>query len=484
MKRKISEEQIKIEAKSGYRPLAIDSGITLLPISELGDREFELLAYFLVKAEINNSKYSHITDIALMQGVSERGRDCVLYKNAIVTGLIQCKKYQSRITKPQVLKEILKFLLFSHIDNSILPNPEDFEYNLYISSDLTEPALLLFHSYKNEIENEIKSKNIERYLESIIEEFESFYLYKNNIPISYIYDMLRKITIRYSNINSLTERIYNNSNILDTFFNIKKVIDLESADKLIRSALDDYGLKYLTDDDLISIKNRIGSTKKENRVNLGFVDFFGYSKDFFKFIKGKGFNEVVNSVSTVNIILDKLQLDFITSKIHEEILIEITNGLLKEEKIHVFSVSIAAPYLVKRLSIKIVKKTMSSETLKTSYPEFSRSKSELISEIAEILFNTSERVMNKDYGELVGTPEDIQFKIRIFEHIHHGFNSIDDAKYTFSKDIKVIQPVLDKIEDRIGNFLSEERSVIIKSSDFLDDKNEVEKFANTIKEIE
>jgi hypothetical protein len=48
----------------------------------------------------------------------------------------------------------------------------------------------------------------------------------------------------------------------------------------------------------------------------------------------------------------------------------------------------------------------------------------------------------------------------------------------------VIQPVLDKIEDRIGNFLSEERSVIIKSSDFLDDKNEVEKFANTIKEIE
>lgn len=58
------------------------------------------------------------------------------------------------------------------------------------------------------------------------------------------------------------------------FFNVKTVIDLESADKVIRNALDDYGLKYLTDEDLKQLQIRISNTKEENRINLGFVDFF------------------------------------------------------------------------------------------------------------------------------------------------------------------------------------------------------------------
>ena len=90
--KKIIDEQINIEAQSGYRPWTIDSGIGLLPFSELGDREFELLCYLLVKNEIEDRKHKNISSISLMQGVSERGRDCVLYHNGVVSGLIQCKK--------------------------------------------------------------------------------------------------------------------------------------------------------------------------------------------------------------------------------------------------------------------------------------------------------------------------------------------------------------------------------------------------------
>ena len=69
MIKEISEEQIEIEAKSGYRPFAIESGITLLPLSELGDREFELLSYMLLKREIEEGLHSNISSISLMQGV-------------------------------------------------------------------------------------------------------------------------------------------------------------------------------------------------------------------------------------------------------------------------------------------------------------------------------------------------------------------------------------------------------------------------------
>ncbi|MCP4459321.1 MAG: hypothetical protein GY816_15070, partial [Cytophagales bacterium] len=56
MIKRVSQNQIDLEVRDGYRPLAIESGITILPFSELGDREFELLSYILVQREIQDSK--------------------------------------------------------------------------------------------------------------------------------------------------------------------------------------------------------------------------------------------------------------------------------------------------------------------------------------------------------------------------------------------------------------------------------------------
>jgi len=61
MNKEICDEQLELEAKSGYRPFAIDSGITILPLSELGDREFELLIYQLIKREIKDGLHTNIS---------------------------------------------------------------------------------------------------------------------------------------------------------------------------------------------------------------------------------------------------------------------------------------------------------------------------------------------------------------------------------------------------------------------------------------
>ncbi|EPW4764958.1 hypothetical protein LAW60_22285 [Escherichia coli] len=63
--KKISDEQINIEAQSGYRPWTIDFGIGLLPFSELGDREFELLCYLLVKNEIEDGKHGDAANLLI-----------------------------------------------------------------------------------------------------------------------------------------------------------------------------------------------------------------------------------------------------------------------------------------------------------------------------------------------------------------------------------------------------------------------------------
>lgn len=484
MDKEVSKEQIELEAKSGYRPLAIESGITLLPLSELGDREFELLSYMLLNREIEDSIHSNMTNISLMQGVSERGRDCVFYKDGKVSGLVQCKKYNGRLTRPQVIKELIKFLLFSILDPNILPDSKHFEYKLYVSEDFTEPAISLIYQYKDEVEKEMSSGNVQKYIQELSEEYESFSSIKDNPPIEKVNQLLKDIHVSSSNRSDLSYRICKYNEIVSTFFNIKTVVSLDGADDLIRKALDDYGLKYITDEDLKILHDRISNTKEDKRVNLGFVDFFGYSKDFFKYLKGAGLKEVLESIVKVNMILGKKQTDFVSTEINKAVLMEITTKLLRTGKIHPFSVGIASPYLFARLTLKLVSGDMPKKILVKIYPQSFKSKEEIIAEISQKLFDSSERVMAGDYSQLVGNPDVVQFKKRIFEHIHHGLKSIDDAKKVFEKDIKIIAPVLDMIEGHIGSLLSDKKTIVIKDASFLESGKGINRIAKTIKHIE
>src|SRR5699024_5723911 len=193
----------------------------------------------------------------------------------------------------------------SIIDNSLLPAPDCFEYKLYVSNDIAETTNSLIHSYSTEVEVEIKSDTISKYIKDVVSEYESFKIFENSLPISKVIDLLRRINVTASNATDLTLRVHKYDSLLSLFFNVKTVIDLESADKVIRNALDDYGLKYLTDEDLKQLQIRISNTKEENRINLGFVDFFGYNKEFFKSLKGEPFKQVIEAVASVTLSLDK-----------------------------------------------------------------------------------------------------------------------------------------------------------------------------------
>ncbi len=484
MSRKITQEEIASEAKAGHKPLAIDSGIDLLPLSELGDREFEILVYQLVQKEIQQSQIQEYTDISLMQGIGERGRDCVLYSEEHVSGIVQCKKYKARLSRPAVLKEIVKFLLFSTLDKKILPNPKKFEYQLFVSNDLSEPAIQLIKEFHSEIQEEIKLGNIGKYIDELIEEYKSFSDYKRTPPLQDIIELLSQIKIVYFNCSDLSLRIYNYPDILTTFFNVKSVIDLENADKVIRNALDDYGLKLLTDEDLKNLQERISNTIQDDRINLGLVDFFGYSKEFFKSLGPDRFKEVLKSVQETKILLNKFETHYLNSKIQEKVLERITHKLLFPGKIHPFSVGIANPYLFQRLSSKLVLKALPEKLLPDIFPQVKKSKEKLIEEISEYLFETSNRIMQGDYSDLVGDPELVAYKKNLYIHLHQGFSCIEDAKKRFEQDMILIKPELDEIENEITKKISENKTIVIKDSSFFDDEQVFKKVLSSLNDID
>lgn len=114
------------------------------PLNDLSDREFEILIYHLFKKRIEakdpslNSQYE---TASLMPGVGEKGRDILLTGRNKFAGIVQCKKYAKNLTKPEVAKEIVKFLLNTILDSSLLPNPTNFKYYIACSTGFASTAI-------------------------------------------------------------------------------------------------------------------------------------------------------------------------------------------------------------------------------------------------------------------------------------------------------------------------------------------------------
>lgn len=120
------------------------------------DRRFEELVYTVYRQKITYDKHWRdiFDDVQLMQGVGDLGRDCVLYKNKEINAAIQCKKYSRPVKKSEVLIEILKFLSYSCVDNSLIPDLKNFTYYFVGASGFSAEANSLIDEFSNCFQSE------------------------------------------------------------------------------------------------------------------------------------------------------------------------------------------------------------------------------------------------------------------------------------------------------------------------------------------
>lgn len=485
MLRKVSVDQTSEELQSCYRPTIIDSNYLALPFNNLGDREFELLCYSLVKEELNKGLYSEISqinDIALMHGVGERGRDCVLYYDNEVRGVIQCKKYSGRLTKPQILKELIKFALHAVKDSTILTNENNFKYIFYVSNDFNGKAIDLIHNYKEIISEEIESKEVEKYTNEVLSEYESFRIEKINPPIEKLYKLLKSIDVSGVNATDLTNRVLDHSKILNSFFNIRTVVNLEDNDKQIRNAMMDFGLKLLTDSDLKSLQARIGHIDPSQRIRLGLVDFYGYSFDFFNSIGVQEYEKLLKMVNEINIFMNTKEMDYAVKIMKKLINAEIISVLLNSGKIHQFSTQICIPYLMYKVMPNVVK-IPNANLLNRSF-EFSSKTDEIIDNITKQILSTSRSIFDGDYSILDGDRDLIEDKKKFFDCYHQGFKDINEAEAQLKKDIPVLLPALDKIVKDLNNLYKNDKTIIISDLTFMNDPEKLKSMADTFKKLD
>lgn len=208
------------------------------PLHELSPRKFEELVYTLLSRKGRDGLEQQlpiITEVELMQGVGERGRDISLYEGQIVVGLIQCKhstRSTHRLDKTQIVKEILKFFLHAYADKKLIPDPERFRYVLATNIDLSEPAKEFLLNVSSELRSE--ELETESKLTEIIESTKKLQgLQVDKQLLTWLVQQTDKVTFsRLVGIDINAQISRHESEIIPNYFAVKKVIDSELALKM------------------------------------------------------------------------------------------------------------------------------------------------------------------------------------------------------------------------------------------------------------
>lgn len=107
-----------------------------LPLLELKDRDFEILAYLLLREKAGQSTF--YDDVSLLRTGADKARDVLLRRGA-VTGIVQCKRLAAKMGREELMAEILRFALYATRDPRMVPAPGT-RYEIWTASGLAERA--------------------------------------------------------------------------------------------------------------------------------------------------------------------------------------------------------------------------------------------------------------------------------------------------------------------------------------------------------
>ncbi len=246
------------------------------PLNFLDDRIFEVLTYSILKNRLKSKDTTLVKkfdEVVLMQGVGEKGMDCILYKNSQLKGIVQCKKLKSNLNDTIIVKELIKSILNIIVSFDHLMLEKNFTYFIATSTGYTGKALLLPKKLSSGAY--FKENSLKHIAQSVIKEYKAF----QNLEYEKIEKLLIKYlkAISYEFIRPEEFDLWINSypEIIETFFEIKKVTDnsllLAKSDELLNK-ID----ALLPKEKVVAVEEALHNYKKVAAERLNIINFIGF----------------------------------------------------------------------------------------------------------------------------------------------------------------------------------------------------------------
>lgn len=204
----------------------------------LTDADFELLLYSIYRERA--SELPWYGNVRLMVTGADQGRDVWLTKDERPVGLIQCKRVKAGFTRPDTLREVIKFLLNVLLEPALMPDPTGFRFILALASEPATTATDFFDAPQTWlIANETKLLGL---VTDVIKKYEAFSILKIEVVMPGISTALKSLKyelLRPVDLDALLERI---PAVRQRFFKVQLVVAVEDAEAMIEARFAAVGL--------------------------------------------------------------------------------------------------------------------------------------------------------------------------------------------------------------------------------------------------
>lgn len=192
---------------------------------QLEHYDFERLMYCLYRNEIQH-EYISYEKIQLMSGVRDNGRDCVLYNDEKISGIIQCK--HSSKSKSLAIgicaKEIIRYALYSIQNRDLLPDISSFVYFFAASAGFDSDCSTFLKTFNTSI---ARQEGLNGWVAQVISSSQQLKDVNKDEIIIELLAILQSIKIELvipTDIDLLLRKAYN-SEVAKKFFEVAMVVD-------------------------------------------------------------------------------------------------------------------------------------------------------------------------------------------------------------------------------------------------------------------
>ena len=269
------QEEIEIIISNANKAIAFSN--LSYPLNNLDDRLFEVLTYSIFKNRIINEDKKlkkRFDDVSLMQGVGEKGMDCILIKKDKIASVIQCKKYQTNLTDTTILTELIKFSIHAIQNVSDFNFTSKFTYYIATSTGYTRKSILLPNLLTSGKFKDIY--DIQTITQKLIKKYKEFerinYFSIENSLIEFLKSLHYEL-IRPEDINLW---INDYPNLIEAFFEIKKVTDNELINTKSNEIISTVKELLTPKPESKEINDFLQKYKSIAREKLNIVNFIGF----------------------------------------------------------------------------------------------------------------------------------------------------------------------------------------------------------------
>ena len=477
----------------------LEAASATFPLADLSPVDFERLNYALFKSSSPVGTPRNWDDAALMLTGADEGRDILLLGGGAAPGVVQCKRRSAAITRPAVLRELSKCILFCTLDTSTPPLSPQAHYFLSLTRDPAGTVLDFFAQPARFLSSH--PSDLSAAVRKTLDSYGALHALDFDDAVSTVDRYLRSMTLHLLRPVDLYLWIAREPDIARLFFRHRIVIDSspvmdELADLRGRELADlrgrmeeiarqTSGIAAITDDDVKIIKDYIDGVPESHRTSLGIASLFGFPREMFD---GKeNFRKHLESLVSALQVLHTAYIDWMNSRAHEEAA-RICDLPKIRSTVHPFALQIAPGYMG-TLAADISLRSLSGEAMSAIIEKATKRKAfsdddERLAHVCERVLDQGRRHLAHDYSQLAGDDDLVAFKRHLFDSLMADIPDSTTLEDVVQDGRRTLEPYLMDASSELRSLGGFRPSVFLAGTSGLDSDIAIAKMADTARTLD